>query len=126
MRRVHADDILSQRKDSGRLFIFGHNGAEVRHGLAVVLSVGNGCQGVGAAVILGNGDDVGPFFRVGIDAHCGGDLTCDLMWYGVLLEFGWRKGWYHVKEMRFWFSKLQIRSDLLISIGLVIDKEGFA
>lgn len=71
MRRIHANDILRERKHSSGFLVFGHDRAQVRHGFAVVLAVCDGSEGIGSAVILGDGNDVGPILRVGIDAHGG-------------------------------------------------------
>lgn len=51
------------------MFVLGHDGPEVGHGFAVVFCVGDGGERVGPAVVLGDGDDVGPVGRVGEFAH---------------------------------------------------------
>lgn len=69
---VHADDVPRELEDSFGFLILGHDGAEVGHGLAVLVRVGNGCKGVRAAVVLGNGNDVFPLLGVAVFAHRGG------------------------------------------------------
>lgn len=73
MRGVQADDVFSETKDSLRFLVVGHYGAEVGHGFAVFFGVGDSCEGIGAAVILGDGDDVVPFWQVGVFAHIFGN-----------------------------------------------------
>lgn len=70
--RVHANDVAGELEDSFGSLVLGHDGAEVGHGLAVLFRVGNGCEGVWAAVVLRNGNDVFPFLGVTIITHCGG------------------------------------------------------
>lgn len=69
VRGVHADDVPRELEDSFRFLVLGHDGAEVGHGLAVLFRVGNGCEGVWAAIVLRNGYDVFPFLGVAIFAH---------------------------------------------------------
>lgn len=95
MGGVHADDILREREDSSGFLVFGHDGAQVRHGLAVVLGVCDCGERVGPAVILSDGNDVGPTLRVGVDAHCGRGQRFDMM----LLEFDRVKYLCHVIKL---------------------------
>lgn len=69
MRRIHRNNILGESQDSFRLLILGHDGPQIRHGLAVFVRVRDGSERVGPAVILGDGDDVGPIGGVGVGAH---------------------------------------------------------
>lgn len=69
MRRVHADGVLRKLEHPLGLLVFGHDSAQIGHCLAVAFSVGDCGEGVGAAVVLGDGDDVGPFFGVSVFAH---------------------------------------------------------
>jgi len=69
---VHADDVPGELEGSFGFLVLGHDGAEVGHGLAILFRVSNRCEGVWAAVILRNGNDVFPLFGVAVFAHCGG------------------------------------------------------
>lgn len=69
---VHADDVPGELEDSFGFLVLGHDGAEVGHGLAVLFRVGNRCEGVWAAVVLRNGNDIFPLFGVAVFTHGGG------------------------------------------------------
>ena len=61
MSRVHADDILSEIQHSLGFLVIGHDGAEVGHCFAVAFGICDCGEWVGTAVVLRDGDDVGPF-----------------------------------------------------------------
>lgn len=69
---VHADDVPGELEGSCGFLILGHDGAEVGHGLAVLFRVSNRCEGVWAAIVLRNGNDIFPFFGVAVVTHGGG------------------------------------------------------
>ena len=63
--RVHGDDVVRQVQAALRVFVDRHDGAQVGHGLAVFLGVGDGCEGGAGpgAFVERDGCDVGPCGR---------------------------------------------------------------
>ncbi len=62
MCRIHIDNVRGELEHSFGFLVPGHDGSEVGHGLAIVVRVCDGGEGVRTAVILGYRDNVGPFF----------------------------------------------------------------
>jgi hypothetical protein len=60
MSRVHRNDVLSQAQNALTELVAGHDGAQVAHGLAVLVGIGYGSQRVQPALILGQRLDVCP------------------------------------------------------------------
>ena len=52
MRRVHADDIFGQLEHSRGQVVDCYAAAQVGHGFAIAVAVGDYCEGVGAVVLL--------------------------------------------------------------------------
>ena len=60
MGGVHADNVLCQGEGSLAVFVLCHDGAEVGHCFGVFIAVSDRCEGMSTAIVLWNGDDVGP------------------------------------------------------------------
>jgi hypothetical protein len=78
MRRVHVDDVLRKRQSALAELVGRHERAQVAHGRAVLLGVGNGCKGMHATIVLGQGQDVGPCRVFGV-----------VLWHLSLCASGW-------------------------------------
>jgi len=66
MRRIQVNDVTSQAQDSVTELSARHDGSQVGHGFAVFFGIGDCGQGVGAAVVLREGFDVGPCWVVSV------------------------------------------------------------
>jgi hypothetical protein len=60
MRRVHVDNVLRQCQSALAELVGCHERAQIAHGRAVLLGIGNGRERMHAAIVLGQGQDIGP------------------------------------------------------------------
>ncbi len=69
MRRIHSYDIFRESEYSITELVLGHYCSKIAHCFTVFLCIGDCGEGVGPAVVLWEGDYVGPCWVVGVFAH---------------------------------------------------------
>ena len=69
VRRVHADDVLSELQDPFRFLVVGYNCSKIVHCLAVLFCVCNSGKGIGPAIVLRDGDNIRPLLGICVSPH---------------------------------------------------------
>lgn len=69
MRRIQSDDVFRKIEHPLAVFLAGHDGPQIRHGLAVLFGVGDRRKRIGTAIVLRDGNDVRPRWVARIDLH---------------------------------------------------------